>query len=152
VAFSAGLGSKSAAWAQIGRDQAHESFGLSRGRWLGLGSGLSPSEEELIECIPTQYSCIYCVGTCARNKSGVALHATSHMSGQPTNTPALSLPLAHSYNSGLVHIQTLEEPEPDFRSDSLKVRFRFVKICEPDLTGPRHPYVTCQRCRGYLRP
>jgi hypothetical protein len=62
----------------------------------------------------------------------IGSHATSHVSGKATNTPALSLPLAHSYNSGPVHVQTLEEPEPDLKSGSLKVRFRFMKICEPD--------------------
>ena len=33
---------------------------------------------------------------------------------------------------GPVQVQTPEEPEPDLKSGSLKFRFKFKKICEPD--------------------
>jgi len=38
----------------------------------------------------------------------------------------------HYILSGLVQVQTLEEPEPDPKSGSLRFRFGFTKICEPD--------------------
>ena len=38
----------------------------------------------------------------------------------------------HYILSGLVQVQTLDEPEPDPKSGSLRFRFRFMKICEPD--------------------
>ena len=54
------LDSKATGWAQSGRAQAHESFGLRPGRQLGLDSRLSPGfrgriDRILINCVPTKY-------------------------------------------------------------------------------------------------
>ena len=51
----------------------------------------------------------------------------------PTPLPSLSLSRLHFVPPfGPVQVQTLEEPEPDLKSGSLEVQFKFRKICEPD--------------------
>jgi len=40
---------------------------------------------------------------------------------------------------GPVLVLTLENPEPDRKNRSLRFRFGFGEISEPDRTGPRHP-------------
>ena len=81
------------------------------------------------------------MGCCLR----AALCVSRQAMGVPTPPPCPSHAFALPHiTSGLVQVQTLEEPEPDLKSSSLEFRFRFMKICELDpKSGSRFGEICC---------